>query len=153
MAIIVNETNIENAICNGVQLDKVVCNGVTVWESWKYTTGEISSGVQQQSQYGVTSMRGKKPVTVRTRWWWAGEASDTFNPIGNTKFTFHYKDGTTKEFITGDTYRDTDRDYQLPAEYQKELDTFDWELRTDVPGGIVRTMTQNYPKFVAWYQK
>lgn len=30
---------------------------------------------------------------------------------------------------------------------------FDWELRTDVSAGVVRTMTMNYPKFVAWYQK
>lgn len=119
---------------------------------WYYTTGEIGSDVQQQSQYGVTSMRGKKPVTVRTRWWWAGEVG-SYNPMGNTKFTFHYKDGTTMEYITGDTYRDTDMDYTLPVAYQKPLDTFDWELRTDVGAGVVRTMAQNYPKFVAWYQK
>lgn len=152
MSIVVNGSNKGNFIANNKQLQKIYANGVLVWENWKYTTGEIGSGVQQQSQYGVTSMRGKKPVTVRTRWWWAGEVG-SYNPIGNTKFTFHYKDGTTLEYITGDTHRDVDMDYTLPEKYQKELDTFDWELRTDVGTGVVRTMTMNYPKFVAWYQK
>lgn len=150
MTLYFNGNSPEAVVYNGNSCDKVVYNGVTVWEAWKYKTGDINSGVQQQSQTGVTIMRGKKPVTVRTRWWWAGSEGW---PVGNTKFTFHYTDGTTLEYVTGDTYRDTDADYTLPSEYQKELDTFDWELRTTVGSGIVRTETQNYPKFVAWYEK
>lgn len=120
---------------------------------WFYTTGDLNTGVQQQGESGVTILNGKKPVAVRTRWWWAGEVWAGHNPNGYTKFTFHYTDGTSATYSTGESKRDTDCDYWLDSSYQKVVSTFDWELITNVGDGVVRTETQNYPKIIAWYER
>ena len=43
MALYFNGNSPEAVVYNGNSCDKVVYNGVTVWEAWKYKTGDINS--------------------------------------------------------------------------------------------------------------
>ena len=43
MTLYFNGNSPEAVVYNGNSCDKVVYNGVTVWEEWKYKTGDINS--------------------------------------------------------------------------------------------------------------
>ena len=152
MPIYTNNKAMSNCKIGDKQVAKVMVGDTVVWENWKYATGDINGGAKEycEYQYGLTQMRDKIPVKIQTRWWWAGSSG---SPTGYVSFTFNYKDGTKLTYNSTTSYRDTTITNELPEEYQKPLDTYSWELKTTVGTDVGRTITNNYPKFIAWYEK